>query len=139
MTTNIAHYWIDSSISKMDESGPIIIYEPDPRHVELLLEHLEPSGTKSKGVSTLGEKSALYHDDTELEKSKVTLHISCVMRLAYLSVDPPHLQFCAKPTGAWNVPTHEMTLESTEKSYTVSEDTRTIDSRTPTSRTGESD
>ena len=28
-----------------------------------------------------------------------------------------------KPTGTWNVQTHERTLESPEKSYTVSEDT----------------
>ena len=35
---------------KMDESGPTILSEPDPRHVDLLLEHLELSGTESKGV-----------------------------------------------------------------------------------------
>ena len=32
----------------MRESGPIILYEPGPRHVELLLEHLELDGTKSQ-------------------------------------------------------------------------------------------
>ena len=42
---------------KMDESGTVILSEPDPRHVELLLEDLELSGTKSKGVNTSGEKS----------------------------------------------------------------------------------
>ena len=37
----------------------------------------------------------MYHDDTELEKFKVTLYRSCVMSLAYLSADLLHLQFCA--------------------------------------------
>ena len=79
----------------MNESGPMTLYEPDPRYVELLLGHLEFDGTKSKGVSTPGEKSGMYHDETELEKSKVTLCRSCVMRFAYLSADLLHLQFCA--------------------------------------------
>ena len=73
----------------------ISLYEPDPRHVELLLEHLGLDGTKVKGVSTPGEKSGTLHDETELEKSTVTLYRSRVMRLAYLGADLPHFQFCA--------------------------------------------
>ena len=82
--------------------------EPDPRHVELLLEHLGLDWIKVKGASTAGAKSGTYHDETELENSKVTLCRSCVMRLPYLSAA---LQFCAnrwargmsKPTtGHWN-------------------------------------
>ena len=94
------------------EGGPVITYEPDPRHVDLLLEHMGLEGAKVKGVGTPGEKSGTYYDETELEKSSVTLCTrSCVMRLAYLSADLPHLQFCAnrlargmaKPTrGHWN-------------------------------------
>ena len=93
------------------EDGPVITYEPDPRHVDLLLEHMVLEGAKVKGVSTPGEKSGTYYDETELEKSSVTLYRSCVMRLAYLSADLPHLQFCTnrlargmpKPTGGhWN-------------------------------------
>ena len=80
-------------------------------HFELLLEHKELHGTKAKDVSTPGEKFGTCHDETELEKSKVALYRSCVMRLAYLSTDLPHLQFCvnrlargmSKPTtGHWN-------------------------------------
>ena len=72
---------------------------------------------------------------TELEKSKVTLYRSCAMRLAYLSADLLHLQFCAnrlvrgmsKPTtGHWN-------------SCAVFEDARTMDSRIPSSGTNEFD
>ena len=44
-----------------------------PRHVELLLELLGLDGTNVKGASTPDEKSGTYHDETELEKSKVTL------------------------------------------------------------------
>ena len=93
------------------EDGPVITYEPDPRHVDMLLEHMGLEGAKVKGVSTPGEKSGTYYDETELEKSNVTLYRSCVMRLAYLSADLHHLQFCAnrlaramaKPTrGHWN-------------------------------------
>ena len=82
---------IDSTVG---EDGSVITYEPDPRHVDLL-EHMGLEGAKVKGVSTPGEKSGTYYDETELEKSNVTLHRSCVMRLAYLSADLPHLQFCA--------------------------------------------
>ena len=87
------------------------VNEPYLGHVELLLEHLELDRAKVKGVSTPGEKSGMYYDETELEKSKVTLCGSCVMRLAYLSADLPHLQFYAnrlargmsKPTiGHWS-------------------------------------
>ena len=98
---------IDFTVS---EDGPVITYEPDPRHVDLLLEYMGLEGAKVKGVSTPGEKSGTYNDETELEMSNVTLYRSCVMRLAYLSADLPHLQFCAnrlargmaKPTqGHW--------------------------------------
>ena len=83
---------IDFTVS---EDGLVITYKPDTRHVDLLLEHMELEGAKVKGVSTPGEKSGTYYDETELEKSNVTLYRSCVMRLAYLSADLHHLQFCA--------------------------------------------
>ena len=78
----------------MSESGPIILYEPDPGLVDLLREHLEHDGTKVTGVSTPGEKSATHHE-IQVEKSEVTLYTSCVMSVAYSSADIPHLQFCA--------------------------------------------
>ena len=85
---------IDVTVS---ENGPIIRCEPDPGHLEPLLEHLGLDGTNVKGVSTPDEKSGTYHNETELEKSKITLYKSCVMRSAYLSADLPHLQFYANP------------------------------------------
>ena len=74
--------------------GPISLFEQDPRHVELLLEHLEFVETKVKGVSTPGEKSGTCYDETDFEKSKVTLYGSCVMRFANLSANLSHSQFC---------------------------------------------
>ena len=80
------------------EDGPVITYEPDPRHVDLLLEHMGLEGAKVKGVSTPGDNTGTYYDETELVKSSV-------------SEDLPHLQFCANrlargmgnPTrGHWN-------------------------------------
>ena len=59
-------------------------------------------GQRSKGVSTRSEKSGTYYDETELEKSSVTLYRSCVMRLAYLSADLPHLQVLCKSVGTWH-------------------------------------
>ena len=87
---------IDFFVSK---NGPIMLHEPDPRHVELLLEHLDLDGTTAKGVSTPAEKPGTYHDRTELEKPKLTLFRSCV----------------------WHAecPTHDRTLEPSEKSCAV--------------------
>ena len=79
----------------MRKSGPISLFEQDPRHVELLLEHLELAETNVKGVGTPDEKSETYHDETDFEKSKVTLYRSCVMRFANFRADLPHAQFCA--------------------------------------------
>ena len=88
---SILNRLIDLTLRK---SGPIILFEQDPGHVELLLEHLEFVKTKVKGVSTPGEKSGTCYDETDFEKSKVTLYRSCVMRFANLSADLPHVQFC---------------------------------------------
>ncbi len=87
-----------------------ITYEPDPRHVDLLLSQVGMN-ERSKGVSTPGEKKADYVDDTPLSKEATTMYRSCTMRLAFLAADLPHLQFCgnrlarkmSKPTqGSWN-------------------------------------
>ena len=88
-----------------------ITYEPDPRHVDLLLQHLQLDGPNVRPVSTPGEKKGDYLDDTPLSPEDSTMFRSCTMRLAYLAVDLPHLQFVAnrlaramsKPTrGGWN-------------------------------------
>ena len=100
---------IDLTLRK---SGPIILFEQETQgHVELLLEHLEFVKTKVKGVSTPGEKSGTCYDETDFEKSKVTLYRSCVMRFANLSADLPHLQFSPTSIGTKNTQAHDMTVE----------------------------
>ena len=88
MTTNkhssILNRLIDLTLRK---SGPIILFEQDPGHVELVLEHLDFVKTKVKDVGTPDEKSGTCYDETDFEKSKVTLYRSCVMRFANLSAD----------------------------------------------------
>ena len=43
--------WIDFTV---DEDGTVVSCEPDPRHVELLLEHEGLDGATVKGVRTPG-------------------------------------------------------------------------------------
>ena len=120
------------------ESGPLILYEPGPRHVELLLEHLGLDGTKIKGVSTPGEKRGTYHDETELEKSKVTLYRSCVMSFVFFECRSSARAVSCESIGTWHVQAHDRTLEPIE-SCAVFEDGRTMDSRIPSSGTNEFD
>ena len=88
-----------------------ITYEPDPRHVDLVIKHMSMIGSKVKSVSTPGEKRGDYHDQTSLDKAQATMYRSCTMRIAYLSADLPHLQHSSNrmargmssPTvGHWN-------------------------------------
>ena len=89
-------------------------------------------------MSTPGEKSGTYYDETELEKSSVTLYRSCVMRLAYLSADLPHLQFCANRL-ARNGQADGRPLEPFEESCAVSEGAWSLGSRIPSSGSDEHD
>ena len=85
---SILNRLIDLTLRK---NGPIILFEQDPGHVKLLLEHLEFVKTK-----VTGEKSGTCYDETDFEKSKVKLNRSCVMRFAILSADLPRRMH--KPT-----------------------------------------
>ena len=120
----------------MSESRSIIFCAPDPGHVELLLEHLGLGGKKIKGASTAGAKSGTYHDETELENSKVTLCRSCVMRFSLFECSCAVL---CKSMGMWHVQAHDRTLEPVETSCAVFADARTMGSRIPSSGTDELD
>ena len=70
-----------------------MVYEPDPRHAEILTHQLGLSGKSSKSVTTPGAKSEDYFDDTPLSKEEQTLYRSSTMRYGYLAQDLPHLQY----------------------------------------------
>ena len=76
-------------------------YEADPRHAELLVHQLGLS-CSSKGVSTPGEKSKPSVDfGTLLGRDEHILYRSATMRLCYLALDRPDLQFSSKELARW--------------------------------------
>ena len=76
-------------------------YEADPRHAELLVHQLGLS-CSSKGVSTPGEKSKPSVDfGTLLGRDEHILYLSATMRLCYLALDRPDLQFSSKELARW--------------------------------------
>ena len=68
-----------------------ITYEPDARHVDLVLKHLGLE--KARGVDTPGEKQPIYSNRQTLSKQDSTLYRSCTMTCSYLAADVPALQF----------------------------------------------
>ena len=131
MTTDIAQFKINYHLT-VRKSGHTSLFEQNPRHVELLLEHLELEETKVKGVGTPDEKSGTCHDETDFEKSKETLYRSRVVRFAnFRAYSTCTILF--KSIDTRNAQVHDTTLESTEKSYAVFEDTRRVDLPTPLS------
>ena len=73
-----------------------IEYEPDPRHVEIVIANMGLS-TTSKGLSSPGAREEASADTrTRLSESDRTAYRSNVMRLAYLALDRVDLQFCTK-------------------------------------------
>jgi len=69
-----------------------VVYEPDPRHAEIITHQLGLTGKSSKGVTTPGAKSEDYFNDTPISKEEQTLYRSSTMRYGYLAQDLPHLQ-----------------------------------------------
>ena len=59
---------------EVDAGRRRVVYEPDPRHIELLL-HQFGFGKKTKGVATPSEKSKEYGDTTLLDESLHTLSL----------------------------------------------------------------
>ena len=73
-----------------------IEYEADPRHAELIIHHLGLSNS-SRSVSTSSEKSKPGVDlSSSLNSADHTLYRSATMRLCYLALDRPDLQFPSK-------------------------------------------
>ncbi len=67
-------------------------YEPDQRHVEIVIKALGLQ--KGKSVVTPGVKEKLDQDsEKSLEVSMATLYLSLTMRLSYLAQDRPDIQF----------------------------------------------
>ena len=76
-------------------------YEADPRHAELIVHQLGLSAS-SRGVSTPGEKSKPGADfSTKVSKEDHALYRSATMRLCYLALDRPDLQYPAKELARW--------------------------------------
>ena len=76
-------------------------YELDPRHAELIIHQLGLTGS-SRGVATPSEKSKSGTDySTKLSKEDHALYRSATMRLCYLALDRPDLQFPAKDLARW--------------------------------------
>ena len=76
-------------------------YEADPRHAELLVHQLGLSRS-SKGVSTPGERNKPSVDcGTPLGRDEHFLYRSATMRLCYLALDRPDLQFPSKELARW--------------------------------------
>ena len=95
---------------KIDDGKDIMTYEPDPRHVEIVVASLGLDQDKSKAVSTPGVKSAEMENNELLSGDMVRKFRGVCMRLAYMAVDFPHPLFSTKeasrcmssPTsGAW--------------------------------------
>ena len=78
-----------------------IEYEADPRHAELIIHQLGLS-CSSRSVSTPSEKSKPGVDlSTVLNSADHTLYRSATMRLCYLALDRPDLQFTSKELARW--------------------------------------
>ena len=77
--------------------GERIEFQADPRHAEVLVKMCGLDAQTSKGVSTPGIKVPV-NDDTQrkLGSEEATLFRSICMRLGYLSLDRPDLQYVAK-------------------------------------------
>ena len=72
-----------------------IVYEPDPRHGEILIRQFGLDKSNARGVTTPGEKAGDYYHDEKLTGVEASEYRSYTMRLGYLAQDMPHLQFAA--------------------------------------------
>ena len=97
------------------EGSEQVEYEPDPRHVELLLRQLGLEGASAKAQVNPGQKVAAGSEwtlEAPLGSEEAAVYRSVCMRCAYLAQDRPELQYPTKeaarvmhaPTVAgWNV------------------------------------
>ena len=72
-----------------------IDYEPDARHVQILMKQLGITST-SKNLGQPGSKRERDAAEEPLSAEETTLYKSCAMRLIYLAMDRVDIQFTAK-------------------------------------------
>ena len=106
--------------------------EADPRHVDLVLEHLRL--TSASPVTTPLVKSTGDEDETLLDKEEASLYRSIAMRIGYLSSDRPDMlrtvrELAKRPQGTNSVP-----LGPAEKRRAVLERDASAGSAHPSSR-----
>ena len=77
------------------QSDQYIEWESDPRHIEILLAALGLAES-SKALSSPGVKMPKGVNETPLTQEDRELYRSCTMRLAYLALDRPELQYPSK-------------------------------------------
>ena len=80
------------------DNGPERIeYEADPRHREVLSLQLGLADGKTRSVTSPFEKIKITPDtERELQENEATVFRSAVMRLGFLALDRPDIQFEAK-------------------------------------------
>ena len=76
-------------------SEPRVEWEPDPRHVEILV-HALFGDKKPKKLNTPGEKMPETANQIVLGEADRQVYRSNTMRLAYLALDRAELQFASK-------------------------------------------
>jgi hypothetical protein len=84
--------WTD----RMSAGGESIEYEADTRHAQILQAQMGLKPT-SRGLSTPGVSVAVTPEtETEVDAERATVFRSACMRLGYLAMDRPEMQFSAK-------------------------------------------
>ena len=73
-----------------------IAYEPDQRHVEIILNELALENAKPVNTPWCTETQAREEDNTSLEGSEATKFRSIIARANYLAMDRPDIQFTVK-------------------------------------------
>ena len=77
--------------------GEAIEYEADPRHVQILLPQLNLDGENTKPLGSPGVKVSITPElERELDEGAAAEYRSPCMRLGYLALDRPEVQFAAK-------------------------------------------
>ena len=101
--------WVPAGVEGSCEENEHLEYEADPRHVELLKSALNFTEA-TKGLTSPGIKKSTKTDYTPLTDEPRAVYRSCVMRLAYLALDRPDLQFaskelarCMQAPGVWDM------------------------------------
>ena len=87
--------WVPAGVEGTQEEAEHLEYEADPRHVELLKSALNFTEA-TEGLTSPGIKKSTKTDDNPLTDEPRAVNRSCVMRLAYLALDRPGLQFASK-------------------------------------------